>query len=103
MLAQSGLSELRGIAREYGIVTNGLNKQQLAEAVVEALKQPDVVRRVVATLEKQQRQLLAALTLAGGYMNDKDVRGPAERFSPRGAGQFKSMQPVLQAHVVLVV
>lgn len=102
MLAQSGLSELRGIAREYGIVTNGLNKQQLAEAVVEALKQPDAVRRVVATLEKQQRQLLAALTLAGGSMNDEDLRGLAERFSLGGSGQLQSMLLILQAKALIV-
>src|SRR5260370_2085061 len=80
MLAQSGLSELRGIAREYGIVTNGLNKQQLAEAVVEALKQPDAVRRVVATLEKQHRQLLAALTLAAGSLSHENLPTPSQPF-----------------------
>src|SRR5258707_14395764 len=102
MLAQSGLSELRGIARECGITTNGLSKQLLAEAIVELLKQPEAVRRVVATLEKQQRQLLAALTLAGGSMNDEDLRGLAERFSLGGSGQLQSMLLILQAKALIV-
>jgi hypothetical protein len=90
ILAQSGLSELRALAREHNIPTNGLSKQQLAEAIVEILKQPEAIRRIVATLEKQQRQLLAALTLAGGSMNDEDLRGLFERFSLGGGpGQFR--------------
>ena len=68
ILVQSGLSELRNIARAYEIPTNGLSKQELAESIVNMLKQPEAIRRVVASLEKQQRQLLAALTLAGGSM-----------------------------------
>jgi len=102
MLAQSGLSELRAIARECGITTNGLSKQQLAEAIVELLKQPEAVRRVVATLEKQQRQLLAALTLAGGSMNDEDLRGLSERFSLGGPGQLQSMLLILQSKALIV-
>jgi hypothetical protein len=102
MLAQSGLSELRAIARECGITTNGLSKQLLAEAIVELLKQPDAVRRVVATLEKQQRQLLAALTLAGGSMNDEDLRGLSERFSLGGPGQLQSMLLILQSKALIV-
>ncbi len=102
MLAQSGLSELRGIARECGITTNGLSKQLLAEAIVELLKQPEAVRRVVATLEKQQRQLLAALTLAGGSMNDEDLRGLSERFSLGGPGQLQSMLLILQSKALIV-
>src|SRR5260370_11412403 len=102
MLAQSGLSELRGIAREWDITTNGLSKEQLAEAIVELLKQPEAVRRVVATLEKQQRQLLAALTLAGGSMNDEDLRGLSERFSLGGPGQLQSMLLILQSKALIV-
>jgi Helicase conserved C-terminal domain len=102
MLAQSGLNELRGIARECDITTNGLSKQQLAEAIVELLKQPEAVRRVVATLEKQQRQLLAALTLAGGSMNDEDLRGLSERFSLGGPGQLQSMLLILQSKALIV-
>src|ERR1019366_7015899 len=43
ILAQFGLSELRGIAREYEIVTNGMNKPQLVEAIMETLNQPEAV------------------------------------------------------------
>ena len=81
MLFQLGLGELRGMAREYGITTTGLSKQELGEAVLEALKQPDAVRRVVGTLDKPQRQLLATLTLAGGSITDDDLRSLYERFS----------------------
>jgi len=81
ILTQLGLSELRGMAREYEIVTNGMSKQQLAEVIMEKLKQPEAVRRVAATLEKRQRQLLAALTLAGGSITDDDLRGLFQRFS----------------------
>ncbi len=73
ILSQNGLSELRGIAREYDIVTTGLAKQQLAEAIAGALRQPEAVRRVAGALEKPQRQLLATLTLVGGSMNDEDL------------------------------
>src|SRR5258708_35270429 len=71
ILTQSSLSELRAIAREYDITTNGLSKHQLAEAIVDVLKQPEAIRRVGATLEKKQRQLLAALTLARRSMKVK--------------------------------
>src|SRR6266567_564146 len=81
MLTQLGLSELRAIAREYDVTKAGLSKQQLVEAIVELLKQPEVVRRVVGSLEKQQRQLLAAITLAGGAVTDDELRGLFERFS----------------------
>jgi len=36
ILSQNGLSELRGMAREYDVVTTGLSKQQLAEAIAGA-------------------------------------------------------------------
>ncbi len=94
ILTQLGLSELRGIAREYELVTNGMNKQQLAEVIQDELKQPELVRRVAATLEKPQRQLLAALTLAGGSMMDEDLRGLFERFS---LGQPNQLQAILIA------
>ena len=96
MLAQSGLSELRAIAREYDIATAGLNKQQLVEAIAEALQQPEVVRRMAGKLEKSQRQLLAALTLAGGSMNDEDLRGLYERFSLGSPEQLQKTLLALQ-------
>jgi hypothetical protein len=102
ILAQSGLSELRTLAREHGISTNGMSKQQLAEAIVNILKQPDAIRRKAATLEKQQRQLLAALTLAGGSMNDEDLLGLFERFSLGGPGQLQNMLQILQSKVLVV-
>jgi XPB/Ssl2-like helicase family protein len=102
ILAQSGLSELRSIAREHDIPANGLSKQQLAEAIVDILNQPEAIRRVVATLEKQQRQLLAALTLAGGSMNDEDLRGLFERFSLGGPGQLQNMLHILQGKALIV-
>ncbi len=89
-----GLSDLRSIAREYEIVTNGMNKQQLTDAILEELQHPEAVRRVAATLEKPQRQLLAALTLAGGSMMDEDLRGLFERFN---LGQPHQLQNVLLA------
>ena len=94
MLTLLGLSDIRGIAREYEIVINGLSKQQLTDAVLAELQHPEAVRRVAATLEKPQRQLLAALTLAGGTMMDEDLRGLFERF---GLGQPNQLQNVLLA------
>ncbi|HLX40991.1 MAG TPA: Rho termination factor N-terminal domain-containing protein, partial [Ktedonobacteraceae bacterium] len=81
MLFQLGLGELRGIAREYEISTGGLSKQELGEAILAVLKQPEAVRRVVSTLDKPQRQLLATLTLTGGSITDDDLRSLFERFS----------------------
>ena len=102
ILAQSGLSELRTIARVYDIPTNGLSKQELAEHIVTILKQPDAIRKVVASLEKQQRQLLAALTLAGGSMNDEDLRGLFERFSLGKPGQLQDMLHILQSKAFII-
>ena len=102
ILTQSGLSELRTIARAYEIPTNGLSKQELAESIVNILKQPEAIRRVVASLEKQQRQLLAALTLAGGSMNDEDLRGLFERFSLGGPGQLQDMLHILQGKAFII-
>ena len=92
ILGQLGLSELRGIAREYDIVTAGLNKQQLMEAITEIFKRPEAVRRVATALEKPQRQLLATLALAGGSMTDEDLRGLYERFV---FGLPNKLQPIL--------
>ena len=102
ILAQSGLSELRTIARVYEIPTNGLSKQELAEHIVTMLKQPEAIRKVVASLEKQQRQLLAALTLAGGSMNDEDLRGLFERFSLGKPGQLQDMLHILQSKAFII-
>jgi hypothetical protein len=102
ILVQLGLSELRAVARAYDIPTNGLSKQELAEAILNELKQPEAIRRVVATLEKQQRQLLAALTLAGGSMNDIDLRGLFERFSLGGPGQLQDMLHILQGKALII-
>ncbi|MEO8971509.1 MAG: Rho termination factor N-terminal domain-containing protein [Ktedonobacteraceae bacterium] len=94
MLFQLGLGELRGIAREYEISTSGLSKQELGEAILEILKQPEAVRRVVGTLDKPQRQLLATLTLAGGSITDDDLRSLFERFS---LGLPETLQHILLA------
>ena len=102
ILAQNGLSELRGIAREYDIATTGLNKQQLADAIVEVLKQPEAVRRVASTLEKPQRQLLATLTLAGGTITDDDLRGLFERFSFGPPDKLQGILLALQGKGLLV-
>jgi hypothetical protein len=89
------------MAREYEIATNGMGKQQLAEAIMEKLKQPDAVRRVAATLEKRQRQLLAALTLAGGSITDDDLRGLFQRFSLGQPSQLHATVAGLQAKALL--
>lgn len=102
MLSQMGLSDLRAIAREYEIVPNGLSRQQLAEAIQEALQQPEAVRRVATTLEKAQRQLLAALVLAGGAMSDDDLRGLYERFSLGQPNQYQPILMTLQSKALLV-
>jgi hypothetical protein len=102
MLNQMGLSDLRAIAREYELAPNGLGRQQLAEAVLEVLQQPEAVRRVATTLEKPQRQLLAALVLAGGAMSDDDLRGLYERFSLGQPAQYQSILMALQNKALLV-
>ncbi len=101
ILAALSLAELRSIAREYDLLTNGLNKQQLVEAVDTVLQQPEIVRRVATTLEKNQRQLVAALTLAGGAVSDEDLRGLFERFSLGPATQLQSILLVLQNKALL--
>ncbi|HET8843497.1 MAG TPA: Rho termination factor N-terminal domain-containing protein, partial [Ktedonobacteraceae bacterium] len=101
-LAQFGLSELRAVAREYGISVAGLGKQQLMETTIEVLSQPEAVRRVVGSLTKAQRQLLAAFALAGGSMSDEDLRSLFERFSLDSAGTLQDMLVTLQAKLLLV-
>ena len=71
-LSQLALGDLRAMAREYDIVSSGPGKPELVEAILDRLRQPEAVRRVVGTLEKAQRQFLATLSLAGGQMNDKN-------------------------------
>lgn len=101
ILMQLGLSELRGMAREYELSTNGMNKQQLAETIIAALQQSEAVRRVAATLEKPHRQLLAALTLAGGSVTDEDLRGLFERFSLGHPHQLQGILTTLQNKALL--
>ena len=101
MLTLLGLSDVRGIAREYEIVTNGMNKQQLTDAILAELQHPEAVRRVAATLEKPQRQLLAALTLAGGSMMDEDLRGLFERFNLGQPDQLQNVLLALQSKALL--
>ncbi len=101
LLSQLGLSELRTLVREYDITKTGLNKQQLVEAMVEVLKQPEMIRRVVGTLEKPQRQLLAALTLAGGTVTDEELRGLYERFSLGYPNQLQAMLSALRSKCLL--
>jgi Helicase conserved C-terminal domain len=102
MLIQLGLSELRAIAREYDVIKTGLSKQQLVETIVELLKQPEVVRRVVGSLEKQQRQLLAAITLAGGAVTDDELRGLFERFSLGYPNQLQGALAALRSKCLLL-
>jgi hypothetical protein len=101
ILTQFSLSDLRSIAREYEVVPNGMTKPQLVEVIIEAINQPEAVRKVAATLEKSQRQLLAALTLAGGSMTDDELRGLFERFSLGQPGQLQSVLLTLQGRALL--
>ena len=101
-LALLPLSDLRAIAREYEVAGSGLGKPELVEAIVAALKQPEAVRRVVGALEKNQRQFLATLTLAGGYMPDEEQRGLFERFSFGKGEQYEQMLVALQSKAFLL-
>lgn len=101
ILSQLGLGELRGIAREYGLTHNGVAKQQIVDTIIEAVRQPDSVRRVAATLEKEQRQLLAALILAGDALNDDDLRGLFERFKLGQPPQLQRVLLILQSKGML--
>ncbi len=102
LLGLLGLSDLRTIAREYDVAANGMNRQQLAEAILEALRQPEAVRRVAATLEKLPRQLLATITLAGGFLTDDDLRGLVERFSIGQVDRVQSLLTALQSKGLLL-
>ena len=102
LLGLLGLSDLRTIAREYDIAANGMNRQQLADALLEALRQPEAVRRVAATLEKLPRQLLATITLAGGFLTDDDLRGLVERFSIGQVDRVQSLLTTLQSKGLLL-
>lgn len=102
LLRLMGLSELRGIAREYEIVTNGLSKQQLADTVFATLQSSEAVRRAATALEKPQRQLLAAVTLAGGSVTDEDLRGIFERFALGPTSQLQNVLLSLQNKALLL-
>jgi hypothetical protein len=73
-----------------------MNKQQIVAAIVAQMHHPETVRRVAGRLEKPQRQLLAALTLAGGAMTDDEMRGLFERFSLGMVGQLQGVLVALQ-------
>ena len=101
-LSQLALGDLRSMAREYDIAGNGASKAELVEAILDKLRQPEAVRRVVGTLEKAQRQFLATLTLAGGQMNDEELRGLFERFSLGKPEKLQQMLLTLQEKVLLL-
>ncbi len=101
-LLQLTLGDLRAMAREYDSVNAGPGKAELVEAIMDKLRQPEAVRRVVGTLEKAQRQFLATLTLAGGYMNDEELRGLFERFSLGKPEKLQQMLVTLQGKVLLL-
>ncbi len=101
LLSELSLSELRGVAREYGLVVSGIPRQQLAESIQAELRKPDVIRRIAATLEKSQRQLLAVLILAGGAVSDDDLRGLFERFSLGQPSQLQHILLILQSKALL--
>ncbi len=96
-LAQLALSDLRNLAKEYELATNGVGKQELIEGILGALKQAEVVRKMVATLEKTQRQFLATFTLAGGYMSEEELRSLYERFGLGGVEQLQQALASLSA------
>src|SRR5579863_1757403 len=101
-LSQLALGDLRGMAREYDIATNGIGKSELVEAIIDNLRQPEVIRRVVGTLEKTLRQFLATLTLAGGQMNDEELRSLFERFSLGKPEKLQQMLVALQGKALLL-
>jgi hypothetical protein len=101
LLSELSLSELRGVAREYGLVVSSIPRQQLAESIQAELRKPDVIRRIAATLEKSQRQLLAVLILAGGAVSDDDLRGLFERFSLGQPSQLQHILLTLQGKALL--
>ncbi|HET9920229.1 MAG TPA: helicase-associated domain-containing protein [Ktedonobacteraceae bacterium] len=102
LLGQLGLGDLRMLAREYDVTSNGMSRQQLVETVLDALRQPEAVRRVAATLEKLPRQLLATLTLAGGFLTDDDLHGLIERFQLGQIDQVQTLLTTLQSKGLLL-
>ena len=102
ILSQLPLGDLRAIAREYDIANPGPGKAEIVEAIMEKLGQPEAVRRIVGTLEKAQRQFLATLVLAGGYMNDEELRGLFERFSLGKPDRLQQMLLALQGKALLL-
>ncbi len=101
MLTQLTLSDLRTVAREYGLATGGMSRQQLTDTIHETMMQADMVRQVATTLEKSERQLLAAIILAGALLTDEELRGLCERFSLGQARQLPSMLGNLQNKALL--
>lgn len=101
ILSQLSLSELRSLARNYDVSIGGLGKMQLVEGIIVELDQPEIVRRIATTLEKAQRQLLAAVALAGGSVTDDDLRGLYERFSLGPASQLQGILLALQGKGLL--
>ena len=78
-----------------------MTKQKLVDLMLATLQLPEAIRRVAAALEKPQRQLLAALILAGGSMTDDDLRGLFERFSLGHANQLQKVLLLLQGKALL--
>ena len=101
-LLQLQLGDVRAIAREYEIANPGPGKAEIVEAIMEKLRQPEAVRRIVGTLEKAQRQFLATLVLAGGYMNDEELRGLFERFSLGTPEKLQQTLLTLQGKALLL-
>lgn len=101
-LLQLPLGDLRSIAREYDVASAGPGKAEIVEAIVEKLRQPEAVRRMVGTLEKARRQFLATLVLAGGYMNDEELRGLFERFSLGTPEMLQQTLLTLQGRALLL-
>ncbi len=101
-LLQLASGDLRAMAREYDISISAPGKPELVEAIMEKLRQPEAVRRVVGTLEKAPRQFLATLILAGGHMNDEELRGLFERFSLGKPEKLQHTLVTLQGKVLLL-
>ncbi|GHO44744.1 SWIM zinc finger family protein [Ktedonospora formicarum] len=101
ILEQLSISELRIVARSHDIVTNTLSKPQIIEALLTSIARPEVIRKSAATLEKQQRQLLAALCLTGSTMTDEELRGLFERFALGQPAHYQRMLSELQARALL--
>lgn len=101
-LLQLQLGDLRAIAREYDAASPGPGKAEIVEAIMEKLRQPEAVRRMVGTLEKAQRQFLATLVLAGGYMNDEELRSLFERFSLGNPERLQQTLLTLQSKALLL-